>query len=204
MVNYCSMTVIHVRKLEKRDLPTRVKWFNALPVYTQMPLEIPISLADTEEWFMRNRLNDHRRDFSFVIEQGEAEVIVAMGGLVDINHYHRRAELYMVVNPELFGKGIGGQATRWLCNFGFVVLDLRRIYLFTLYGNERARRMYESIGFLQEGVLRQHHFHNGAYHDRCIYGLLKSDWQKQPWSITEGPISFEFSLAQNIEIGAES
>lgn len=37
--------------------------------------------------------------------------------------------------------------------------------------------MYEKAGFKQEGILREHTYKNGILQDRCIYGLLKSEFK---------------------------
>lgn len=185
------MASIIVRRLEREDLQTRVAWFNQQSVYRQMTFDIPSSLADTEEWFSRNRLNRNRADFCFFLRDDENEVTrVAMGGLVDISQRHRRAEIYVVVNPEMTGRGIGQKTVQWLCNYGFSELNLMRIYLFTLPDNARAQRLYELSGFVREGVLRQHVYHRNNLTDRHVYGLLRKEWLQQPWR-DEGVVALE-------------
>jgi RimJ/RimL family protein N-acetyltransferase len=185
------MRLLRVRRLEYEDLPVRVEWFNTPSVYSQMSVEAPLSLADTRQWFAENALNEHRRDFSFLLHDAEsADRLVAMGGLVSIEYRHRRAELYIVVEPGMTGCGIGQKAVQWLCNFGFIQLSLFRIYLYTLADNDGARRLYERNGFVHEGILHKHVYHNGALVDRHIQALLRSDWEKQSWRI-HGSLTLE-------------
>lgn len=173
---------LRVRRIEADDLALRVKWFNTPMVYEQMPLSVPMSLAETQQWFARTLLNERRKDFVFVDESQRGELrIVAMGGLVDIDHTNRRAELYLLVAPALTGHGIGRVALEWLCNYAFSRLALERVYLFTLEGNQRARKFYEKAGFVPEGVLRRHLMHRGVLVDRHVHGMLKGEWEKQPW-----------------------
>lgn len=187
---------LKVRRLEAVDLPVRVQWFNHPSVYTQMPLNVPMSLNDTQAWFARNALNERRRDFTFVNKaqyEGESAA-VAMGGLVDIDTFNRRAELYLLVDPALTGRGIGRNALHWLCNYGFLELGLARIYLYTVDRNERARKFYEQSGFKLEGILRKHLFHAGSWCDRYIHGLLREEWETLSWR-TLPPIRLEISGA---------
>jgi RimJ/RimL family protein N-acetyltransferase len=174
--------MIRVRRLESSDLLTRVVWFNSPEVYTQMVIDLPLSLAATEKWFATHATNDARRDFCFLAETEDGDPpTVAMGGLTEIDHRHSRAELYIVVDPARQGRGFGTPAVRWLCNFGFLHLDLAKIYLYTMATNDGARRLYERLGFVREGVLRQHTRHHGSLVDRHVHGLLRNDWEARPW-----------------------
>lgn len=173
---------LRVRRIEADDLTLRVKWFNTPMIHEQMPLNVPMSLAETQQWFARTLLNERRQDVVFLDENPEGKSrIVAMGGLVDIDRTHRRAELYLVVDPDLTGRGIGRVALEWLCNQGFSRLGLERIYLFTLASNSRARKFYERAGFVPEGILRKHLLHRGELVDRHVHGMLRSEWQELPW-----------------------
>lgn len=175
------MRWLTVRRLEREDLATRVEWFNAPAVCNQMTIHPPLSLANTNQWFTNNILSDSRRDFTFLLQEQGDDDLVAMGGLVDIDNWHRRAELYIVVNPRMTAQGIGRQSIQWLCNFGFIQLNLSRIYLCTLEDNDGARRLYGRLGFVREGRLRKHIYHNGTLVDRYVQGLLKEEWKETPW-----------------------
>lgn len=185
--------MISVRMLAVNDLAVRVQWFNTASIYLQMPLEPPFSLARTQEWYARIVDDERRRDFVFERETSNSDTqIVAMGGLVNIDHKNQRAELYIVVGPEVTGKGIGSRVVSWMCQYGFSVLNLQRIYLYTVSANERARHFYERLGFVQEGVMRKHLYHNGAFVDRYIHGLLKADWSgRDPVEGVNLPFSVE-------------
>lgn len=184
--------MIYVRRLEQGDLPTRVAWLNSPEVYTQMIVDLPLSMAGTQQWFASNVLNDARRDFTFLsTSQDEQGRIVAMGGLTDIDYRHGRAELYIVADPSRMGRGFGTSAVRWLCNFGFLQLNLERIYLYTMATNAGARRLYERLGFVEEGVLRRHARHLGRLVDRHVHGLLRDEWERQPWCAQDLQLSYE-------------
>jgi len=177
---------IAVRRLEYKDLSERVAWFNTPSIYTQMLIDVPLSIAGTEKWFRERVLDERHHDFVFLICRSDAEPnLCAMGGLTDVSYRHRRAELYVVVRPGETGRGIGSAVVKWLCNYGFLQLNLWRIQLYTFHENERARRVYERLGFIHEGVLRGHVFHQGRFADRHIQSLLRCDWERQPWRLEE-------------------
>lgn len=171
------MTRLIIRRLGQADLGERTDWINNPTIYRAMPFDVPVSLSSTEQWYQRVAAARDRVDLCFdVIEEDGRCSIGAMGGLVAIEHRHKRAELYIMVNPSRLRQGIGRASVRWLCAYGFQFLGLRRIYLYTLGSNNPAQKLYEGLGFAREGWLRQHHCHMGVYVDRCIYGLLREDW----------------------------
>jgi len=170
---------INTRPLEKKDLPTRVEWFNTTEVYTQMPLDIPFSLSETQEWYERIIHDESRADFCTINTEGQ---LVAMHGLTDIDMDNKRAELYIVVNPERTGEGIGSESVQWLCNRGFNQHELNKIFLYTVESNNGARRFYERLGFTQEARLRSHRYHMDKLIDRYIHSLLRSEWRETEWA----------------------
>lgn len=166
---------MEIRELKKEDLPIRVQWMNHPSIYSSMHYEIPILLENTEKWYSSILTNNTRCDVTFTID-GK---IVAMGGLTNINRDVNKAELYIFVDPETHHAGIGTQATKLLCDYGFSTLNLYKIYLLTNENNIPAQRVYEKCGFALEGKLRGEYISStGKRLSRFYYGLLKEDWHE--------------------------
>ena len=58
------------------------------------------------------------------------------------------------IGPRGQDRGLGTEAIRLFLCYGFERLGLRRISLDVLNFNPRAKRVYEKLGFVTEGVLR--------------------------------------------------
>lgn len=162
-----------LRPLREGDLPYRVKWMNNPLVYTTMHFAIPITLEKTRHWFSNSKDNTNRYDMAFEDEDGN---LVAMGGLTSIDEAIQKGELYIFVNPDRQGEGIGYQATYLLCKYGFEILHLQKIYLFTNASNQKARKLYEKIGFELEGLHRSELKKPSGFEDRIYYGLLSYEF----------------------------
>ena len=169
-----------LRLLASSDLQTRVKWMNDPRVYRTMHFTPPISLEKTLEWHSKNVNNANRCDVVFEDEKGN---LVAMGGLTAIDYSVRKAEFYVFVNPERQREGIGTQATCLLCKYGFEVLQLHKIYLFTNSSNTGARHTYEKVGFSLEGIHRSEMITDEKYEDRLYYGLLAPDFNSNKYPL---------------------
>ncbi|KDE56204.1 GNAT family N-acetyltransferase [Methanoculleus sp. MH98A] len=72
-------------------------------------------------------------------------------------------------------RGYGTRACTFLVYFAFTVLEGYRLNGDTVAGNTASRRVMESCGFVLEGIQRQYWHAGSEYHDRLIFGLLKSD-----------------------------
>ncbi|MFF3844591.1 GNAT family N-acetyltransferase [Streptomyces sp. NPDC002328] len=81
-----------------------------------------------------------------------------------------------LLGPRGRDRGLGTEATRLIVGHGFERLGLHRIQL-ELYGdNARARRAYEKVGFVVEGVRREAAFRGGVWVDEILMALLDREW----------------------------
>lgn len=166
------------KKISDLDIDTRVEWINDPRINQTMFFDLPATIENTKKWYEANKNNPNRIDFSFYDDEGK---IIAMGGLTGINSEHKNSEFYVMVNPTMQGKGIGKQVSYWIYNYGFSILNLHKIFLYTNDDNVAAYSIYEKAGFILEGILREHKWKNNKFQNRRFYGLLQSDWDKQPW-----------------------
>lgn len=161
-----------VKHLSDKDIQTRVSWINNSNINTSMYFDLPATIEQTQKWYESNKNKKNRQDFTFF----EVDNIVAMGGLVSIDREANHAELYIMVNPDLHGQGWGKKSTKWLLFYAFEHLKLNKVYLFTDSANVSGYHLYESIGMVYEGTMRQHKIKNQELKDRRIYSILSQEW----------------------------
>lgn len=163
-----------LRPLELSDLVALNGWRNnrALTMQTH-GFRFPISLEMDREWYRRTILEAAPAMAVFAI-QDETGAAVGLAQLNGIDLVHRHAELGLYLGESrVRGQGLGTAAVGELCAFGFDDLNLRRIFLQVTVGNEPAIRSYRAQGFTEEGVLREHYFADGRWHDVMMMGLLR-------------------------------
>jgi RimJ/RimL family protein N-acetyltransferase len=78
---------------------------------------------------------------------------------------------------DFWGRGYGTDALRVLLRYAFDELNLQRVSLSVLEGNERAVRSYEKCGFREEGRERRVWSYDGRRWDEIYMGLLREEWQ---------------------------
>lgn len=118
-------------------------------------------------------------DEAFFLIVDDADHCVGHVGLYKINHRVGSAEFAILLGDRgLWGKGLGKTITRQILALAFDQLNLRRIYLEVLSTNDRAYKLYRSIGFVEEGRLRQAQYKDGAYMDVIVMGLLRDEYER--------------------------
>src|SRR5690554_815283 len=178
---------ITAREFSEIDIETRVNWINNPKINYNMFFEIPATVEKTLQWHRSNIGNKKRIDFTF---RDEAGTPLAMGGFTGIDEANENAEFYVMVNPEMHGKGIGKKVSKWMFNYFFLRYGLNKIYLYTNDSNVSAYKIYEDCDFKLEGIFREQKFKNGSFQNRRFYGLLKREWINLDWKVDQ--IYFEF------------
>ena len=81
-----------------------------------------------------------------------------------------------LIGPRGRGRGIGTEATRLIVGYAFEQLGLHRIQLEVYGHNHRARRVYEKVGFVVEGVRREAQLRDGQWVDDVLMAILDHEW----------------------------
>lgn len=165
-----------LRELERKDLIEINKWRNDDELIRCLGAPFRyINLEVDEKWFenyMLNRANSIR--CAIVKEDGDA--IIGLVSLVSIDYLNQSAEFHIMIgNKENRGKGIGKFAVQSMLNHAFYNMNLHRIELTVLESNKKAQKLYESCGFIREGIKRNSKYKNGKFESMYIYSILKED-----------------------------
>jgi RimJ/RimL family protein N-acetyltransferase len=171
---------VFLRPAERDDLAMFVRWLSDDRTTRTLALRSPLSVALEEGWFGR-LLEHHGNDvWHFVICRADDGRPVGAIDLHEIDHVNGSASLGIVIgDPADTNHGYGSDALRAMCAFGFGELRLERIWLDVYAFNDRARRVYERVGFVHEGTLRRALFRAGAFHDVHRMAILHDEWAAQ-------------------------
>jgi len=74
-----------------------------------------------------------------------------------------------------WGRGYATDAVRTICRYGFEDMRLHKVTLTVVTENHAARRVYEKVGFVEEGRLRQVFRRDGKWYDMFTMGLLAGE-----------------------------
>jgi [ribosomal protein S5]-alanine N-acetyltransferase len=86
------------------------------------------------------------------------------------------AEIGYWIGVDFWNKGYATQAARAICEFGFRVVGLHRMFAHHMANNPASGRVMQKIGMRHEGLLRGHVKKGEAYRDVHVYGVLREEW----------------------------
>lgn len=162
---------VSIRKFEFRDIPNKIRWINDPANNRYLHYDLPLEYEKTCAWFEKNQ---HRTDrYDAVIEQEGIPVgLIGLLGLKD-----GEGEYYISMGEAgAKGCGVAKAASELLLSYGFRKLGLKRIYLYTEEENLSAQRLFERLGFRQEGLYKDHLFYNGRYVNRYGYSMTRQEY----------------------------
>ncbi|MGV9347539.1 GNAT family N-acetyltransferase [Streptomyces spiralis] len=132
--------------------------------------------ARIRTWYDTRREQNDRLDLA-VVEQATGNV-VGEAVLNDWDPGNESCGFRICLVPGARGRGLGTEATRLIVGYGFERLGLHRISLEVYASNPRARRVYEKVGFLAEGVLRDALLWEGERVDAAVMAILAPEWSQ--------------------------
>ena len=107
-------------------------------------------------------------------------VCVGEAVLNDWDPANQACNFRIALDARVHGRGLGTEATRLIVGYGFERLGLHRISLEVYAFNPRARRAYEKVGFVAEGVLRESLLWEGQRVDATVMSILAPEWPAHP------------------------
>jgi RimJ/RimL family protein N-acetyltransferase len=90
---------------------------------------------------------------------------------------------------DMWGRGLGTEATQLMLDHAFGTLGLHRIALTVFEFNERAIRAYQRCGFIVEGRARESIWRDGRWWDELAMSVLSSEWHERRGASKRAPAS---------------
>jgi len=142
-------------------------WVDTLTTVEQMETNIKEAIENAE----------HGRSYRYGIFIDEH--FIGVVEIKNINRFNDDAQIGYWLAEEWQGKGIMTDCVRALTLHCFNEFNLHRVSVSIVDANKKSRAVPERLNFVHEGTLRECMRYYGVYYDEVIYGILKSDWNKE-------------------------
>jgi diamine N-acetyltransferase len=171
------MRRIKLRALTLSDSERTLTWHNQEDIsYFYSGHPFPVNSEMESKWYDKI-LTSNLPLSVFGIEYIENNSLIGITILKDINLINRISEFAIFIGDKGYrGKGLSKEATLETLYFGFYKIGLNRIFLKVLEENEPAIRLYHSVGFKREGILRESIFKDNCYKSEIIMAILKKEF----------------------------
>lgn len=167
--------VVSLRPVEESDLAFVHAGVNHPLVRPFVGQSFPTTLARERRYF--EELTERLDALQLLVLAGGDPV-----GVVEFDPIDREAgvaDLALWIHPDQQGQGFGYEAATLAITYAFDELRIHKVTANAFDSNAASRRLFESLGFTQEGVGREDAFIGGTYHDTVYYGLLEGEWTER-------------------------
>ena len=96
---------------------------------------------------------------------------------------HRVTEIGIVIARQYHDKGYGTEAMSWMLDWAFLTAGLHRVELTVYEWNERAQKVYQRLGFVDEGRKRESLWKGGRWWDTIFMGILAREWEARKTAV---------------------
>ena len=159
-----------IRMLSVDDLPLVLLWRNDPDVRKYMFTQHEISYDEHLQWFYKASTDISRK--LLIVEESKNPIgyvqfnHVSVGGIADWGFYARPGA------PKGSGLKLGVASL----NYAFNELGLHKVMGEAIHSNEISISFHKKLGFVQEGILREHKKIGNEYYHLYCFGLLSHEW----------------------------
>ncbi|GAA4605294.1 RimJ/RimL family protein N-acetyltransferase [Actinoplanes octamycinicus] len=167
--------LVELRAMRPGDADALWRWNHDPDVMRFMVAGYP-QTPETVAKFLTERPRNAYGDVLFGVESRKDGKLIGLIGLQGAEPETGIAELNIYLGEkDYWGQGYATDAMRTACRYGFDRMRLHRIWLTVVAGNDPARHVYQKIGFVEEGRLRQASRRDGEWTDAYLMGLLAGE-----------------------------
>ena len=173
-----NRSLVSLRPVEELDVDNILAWVNDKSVVGNLAAFAgkPMTREDELSWVRKVRTSTEERVFT-VMDAREGRYLGQVG-LHQIFWRSRVARAAAIIATRAdHGMGYGSAAIAALLDKAFHELELHKVWLMVFATNERSLRTWRRLGFVDEGVLRDEYFHEGAWHDMVRLSMLRHEWR---------------------------
>lgn len=122
-------------------------------------------------------VSDRDGRIDLAVTTGDSDECLGEIVLSEIDEARGNAVLRLVMRPGARGRGYGSEAIGLVLELAFDGLGLHRVGLDVLAINPRAQALYEGMGFVVEGRLREAYRVGERFSDAIVMGILEEEFR---------------------------
>jgi ribosomal-protein-alanine N-acetyltransferase len=142
-------------------------------ILCEMPNDIEQARKDIAYW---KSLFYYGSGIYFTIADKNTDRMIGAIGLSGFNSYQKRIEISYDLSPNYWRRGIATKAINYIVKFAFDYFKVNRIEASVATANTASKNLLVKCGFVVEGILRQHRYHKGYFHDVYFLSLIRDDY----------------------------
>ncbi len=124
-----------------------------------------------------HELHRFQMSFQFVIEDNHSHLIIGLINFTNINRFPSyQCNVGYSLDYVEQGKGVMHRALKATCHLMFDKVNMHRINASYMIRNTKSEKVLQSIGFEEEGIVKDYLLINGCWEDHKLVGLINEHW----------------------------
>jgi RimJ/RimL family protein N-acetyltransferase len=165
-----------LRAIEEGDLAQLLIWRNRPELRRYFREYRELNSTQQRQWF-DSKVNGDPATRMFAIIHKDTDTLLGAAGLCYIDWVNRTADFSIYIGHEglYIDDNLAPDAATAMIGYAFDELGLNRLWS-EIYAFDTAKtRFFDKLGFKLDGLHRQTHWAEGAWHDSLYFSLLASD-----------------------------
>lgn len=131
---------------------------------------------DSRKYLTDSEQKRHRgAEFNFCVFERSGRNLIGSVGINRIVQEYKFSNLGYWIRTGYTGRGLATLAVKAAARFAFTELELTRLEIVVMDGNESSRRVAEKAGATSEGLHRNRLYYHGQPRDAWMYSLIPGD-----------------------------
>ena len=164
---------LSIRPLERADLTWLQDLRNNEDTWMFLTDIRMVSMDQEIQWFEHLQQDQTRKYFTII--ENATNNPVGVVRFTSIDWINRSICIGADILKNYRGRGFGRTITELQLEYCFNFLNLNRVWLLVADFNTKAHHIYESVGFKEEGRLREALYREGKYHDYICMSIIGKD-----------------------------
>lgn len=168
---------VYLRALELDDYVLINKWRNDPLISKYLGGNVFFVSSERERQSVANKIQDDSKNIYLSICDTDTNQLIGYTSINNIDLRNRKAEWggTLIGDVNFLGKGLGKVASALMLRFLFDQYPLHKCYGYCLEDHPVSAKLILSLGFTQDGILRDEIFKNGEFKNVLMFSILREE-----------------------------
>lgn len=163
---------MHFNSVSEEHLELILKWRTSEFVTRYMYTDIEYDMEKQKQWYQV--IENDPNSYYWVLTYKNQPI--GLVSITDVNHRDKRAYWNFYIGDPAYSM-LGGFIGPYTYNYAFQNLGINKLMGEVMAENEGVRKMHIKQGAREVGILTEHIYKNGKYHDVYIFEMTRKMWK---------------------------
>lgn len=168
---------VYLRALELDDYVLINKWRSDPTISKYLGGNVFFVSSERERKSIENKIQDDSKNIYLSICDTNTNQLIGYTSINNLDLRNRKAEWggTLIGDTNFLGKGLGKEASALMLRFLFDQYPIHKCYAYCLQEHPATLKLFDSLGFVKDGILRDEVFKNGEFKNILLFSILREE-----------------------------